>query len=59
MAVRRHMGTSVKGGGVRKMREPFGNGRDLLQRSQYGYGGRGTRMAPGPQQRVTVEETRK
>jgi hypothetical protein len=36
------------------MREPFGNGRDLLQRSQYGYGGRGTRMAPVPQPRVTA-----
>ncbi len=54
MAVRRHMGTSVKGGGVPEMREPFGKGRDLLQRSQYGYGGRGTRMAPGPQPRVTA-----
>lgn len=35
------------------MREPFGNGRDLLRRSQYEYGSRGTRMAPVPQLRVT------
>jgi hypothetical protein len=48
------MGTSVMRGGVPVMREPFRNGRDLLQRSQYEYRGRGTRMAPVPQPRVTL-----